>query len=410
MTTRSDAFFRHEYGHLVALLSRRVGVRHLQTVEDAVQFALAAAVESWSRVGEPENRTAWLHRVAYNHCRTSLRRELRRAELAQELVSGEPEECTEPDAYLKGDVRDALLRMMFRCCDEALPRQSQLVFTLKVLSGFDVREIAERLFMHEASVYKRLGRARRRLRDLAGSEPSPAELSARLHAVQTVLYVMFTEGYLSSRADAAIRGELCEEAIRLTTQLAEHEFGRVPETFALLALMHLHSARTPARLHPSGGLILLEEQDRARWDSMQVQVGLEWLARSAEGQNFSRYHAEAGIAAEHCLAPTFSQTRWERVVACYELLERLAPSPLHTLNRALALAESCGPAAGLALLAESTPPTWLEGSHLWSAALADLYGRAGQEALAAQHRQAALERAPSAAMRSVFERRLSKAR
>jgi RNA polymerase sigma-70 factor (ECF subfamily) len=346
--------------------------------------------------------------VAHNHCLTALRRDARRLELVQERVLAEHQTWAEPEVSLKGEVRDALLRMMFVCCDDALPRQSQLVFTLKVLSGFDVREIAERLFMNEANVYKRLGRARSRLRELEASEPSSAELSARLPAVQTVLYVMFTEGYLSSRADAAIRGELCEEAIRLTTELAEHELGRAPETFALLALMHLHSARMPARLHPSGGLILLEEQDRARWDSMQIQVGLEWLARSAQGQRFSRYHAEAGIAAEHCLAATFSETRWERVVACYELLETLAPSPLHTLNRALAVAQWQGPAAGLALLTACSPPSWLEGSHLWSAALADLHGRAGNEGLAAQHRRAALDRAPSAAMRSALERRLSK--
>ena len=142
-----------------------------------------------------------------------------------------------------------------------------------------------------------------------------------------ILYLLFTEGYLATHAEAAIRRELCDEAIRLATILAEHPAGDTPETFALLALMHLHSARASGRQDSSGGLLLLEEQDRTLWDAQQIQVGLEWLARSAQGDVFSRYHAEAGIAAEHCLAPSFEATRWERVVECYALLERIPRPP-----------------------------------------------------------------------------------
>ncbi len=180
----------------------------------------------------------------------------------------------------------------------------------------------------------------------------------------------------------------------------------VPETFALLALMHLHVARMPARQDGSGGLILLEEQDRALWDSREIQIGLEWLARSAEGETFSRYHAEAGIAAEHCLAPAFAETRWERIVECYALLEQLAPSGLHKLNRAVALAEWKGPRAGLTLLDGLAPPSWLEGSYLWAAVLADLHRRAGDVGLAERHRAIALAAAPSPAVRAALERRL----
>src|SRR5216117_1943285 len=146
-----------------------------------------------------------------------------------------------------------------------------------------------------------------------------------------MLYLLFTEGYLSSHAETAIRRELCNEAIRLTNILAEHPIGQTPETFALLALMHLHAARMPARQDGSGGLILLEEQDRDLWDRTEIQVGLAWLASSGQGDVFSRYHAEAGIAAEHCLAPSLQETRWNHVVECYSLLERLAPSPIHML-------------------------------------------------------------------------------
>jgi predicted RNA polymerase sigma factor len=174
----------------------------------------------------------------------------------------------------------------------------------------------------------------------------------------------------------------------------------------LLALMHFHSSRMPARQDGSGGLLLLEEQDRSLWNSKEIAIGLEWLARSAEGATFSRYHAEARVAAEHCLAPTFAETRWERIVECYELLERLAPSALHTLNRAVALAEWQGPRAGLARLEGLAPPSWLVGSYLWAAVLADLHLRAGDSVLAEQYRAAALASAPSNAIRATLERRL----
>jgi RNA polymerase sigma-70 factor (ECF subfamily) len=224
--------------------------------------------------------------------------------------------------------------------------------------------------------------------------------------VQAILYLMFTEGYLSSSAQGPLRRELCEEAVRLALLLADHPTTATSETFALLALMYLHLARMTARQAGSGGLLLLEEQDRAQWDQRAIQLGLSWLAKSAQGDIFSRYHAEAGVAAEHCLAPSLSETRWDRIVECYALLEKLAPSALHTLNRALATAELCGPAAGLAMLRELQPPSWLSGSYLWSAVLADLHGRCGDHDASLRYRDLALQSAPSAAVRDALQRRL----
>ena len=175
-------------------------------------------------------------------------------------------------------------------------------------------------------------------------------LDAWLPAVNKILYLLFTEGYLASHTGNAIRRELCDEAIRLTAILAQHPIGQVPQTFALLALMHLHVACMTSRQDASGGLLLLEEQDRALWDQQRIQVGLEWLAKSACGDKFSRYHAEAGIAAEHCLASSFEETRWDKIVQCYRLLEETAPSAIHRLNRSIAVAEWQGPAAGLTVL------------------------------------------------------------
>lgn len=406
-------FFRHEYGRLVATLSRRVGVQHLGAIEDAVQSALMTALETWTTAGPPDHPSAWLFRVAHNELAGELRQRTRRRRLLEEHAAQDtsaPEEGLEP--FLAGEVQDDLLRMLFVCADEAIPIESQMVLALKTLCGFDVREIAHRLFTGEANVYKRLGRARSRLRgrSLCTDELTDEQYALRLAAVHKILYLLFTEGYLSSHAEAAIRRELCDEAIRLATLLAEHPVCRVPETFALLALMHLHAARMAAREDGSGGLLLLEEQDRGLWDRQQIQIGLSWLAKSAQGDVFSRYHAEAGIAAEHALAPSFHETRWDRVAECYELLERTDPSAIHQLNRAVAVAELRGPAAGLAVLEGFEPPTWLAGSYLWAAVLADLHRRCGNDQAAHRYRDAALALAPTPALKELLRRRLQSGR
>lgn len=390
------------------MLSRRVGVQHLELVEDAVQSALLTALESWPRTSVPESPTAWLFRAAHSRVIGELRLRARRNRIVEQHASGEDTPSPADSAtVLAGEISDDLVRMLFVCCDDAIAVEAQLVLALKTLCGFEVREIAERLFTSEASVYKRLGRARERLAALPLElDLSTDQLASRLPAVQSIVYLLFTEGYLSSHAETAIRRELCDEAKRLAQILAHHPLTSTHETFALLALMHLHAARMSARQDGSGGLLLLEEQDRSLWDQQEIRLGLSWLAQSAQGNTFSRFHAEAGIAAEHCLAPSFAQTRWDRIVDCYALLERLAPSALHMLNRALATAELRGPAEGLAVVAGFAPPSWLAGSYLWSAVLADLHRRCGHHELAQHHRAAALASAPSPAIRAALTRRL----
>jgi RNA polymerase sigma factor (sigma-70 family) len=404
-----EHFFRHEYGRLVATLSRRVGVHLIEDVEDAVQSALMTALETWTTGGLPDNPAAWLFRVAYNNLMGELRRRRGRRRLLEENsyeAGGELEPG--PERFLAEEVRDDLLRMLFVCCDNAIPEESQLVLALKTLCGFSIREIALRLFTSEANAYKRLGRARSRLQEVPfrPSEFSSAQYSSRLSAVHRIVYLLFTEGYLSSHAETAIRRELCDEAIRLAVLLVEHPVGQAPETFALLALFHLHTARMTGRQDSSGGLLLLEEQDRALWDQQRIHTGMEWLARSAEGDRFSRYHAEAGIAAEHCLAPSFQATRWDKVVENYTLLEEVAPSAIHKLNRAVAVAEWKGPAEGLALLKEFQPPTWLAGSYVWAAVLADLHRRCGNASAAERYGDIACKSAPTPAVKELLQRRL----
>ncbi len=408
-----EHFFRHEYGRIVAVLARRIGMQAIEKVEDAVQSALLVALQTWTTAGVPANPSAWVYRVAYNNVVGELRSGQQRRVIIQrnagELTDlpGERREILSED-----EMQENLLRMMFVCCNDSIPTHSQIILALKILCGFDVAEIAQRLFTTTANVYKRLGRARAGLRKLSLDEweVTGEQFARRLNAVHRILYALFSEGCFSSHAELAVRTELCNEAIRLVSLLAEHPAGQTPETYALAALMYLHSARMSARTDGSGGLLLLEEQDRTLWDRRQVHTGLEWLARSAHGNLFSRYHAEAGIAAEHCLAPTFQETRWERIVELYELLQRQVPSALPALNKAIAIAEWKGPQAGLAILGEMEKPDWLTRSYQWHAVQSDLLGRCGDAETAERFREIALRLAPSSAVRELLRRRLHRDR
>jgi RNA polymerase sigma-70 factor (ECF subfamily) len=287
------------------------------------------------------------------------------------------------------------------------------VLSLKLLCGFSIKEIAARLFITTANAEKILGRGRARLREVweaphgSWSTPPAEQLAERLAAVQAVVYLLFNEGYKSQRDDQVIRRELCEEALRLGQRLVSHRASDSPASWALLALMHFHIARLDARLDEHGELLMLEEQDRSRWDRQHLRRAMTCLVKAGEGERFSRYHAEAAIMAEHCLAPTYADTRWSEIVDLYQLLERFEPSPLHTLNRAIAVAEWKGPEAGLALLDELTPPGWLTRYYLWDATLGELHRRAGNFDRAAAYLERASGQAPTQAERKVFAERLA---
>ena len=409
MTGLKRHFFRHEYSRLVSTLSCKYGIQHVQDVEDAVQSALLKATESWITAELPTNPSAWLYRVAQNHLLETLRQRTNRLRILDQYADLAP-----PEPYPEGlgdlGVNDDLLRMLFVCCNPDIPQESQLVFALKILCGFEVREISHRLFISEANVYKRLSRARNQLRKNPSciDELTPRQYTPRLSTVNRVLYVLFTEGYLSSHNNKAIREELCFEAIRLNRILCSHPVGQRPETFALMALMVLHYARLESRQDSMGGLLLLEEQNRSEWDQLAIQEGLEWLSKSATGAAFSQYHAEAGIAAEHALAPTYEDTRWDKIVEYYDLLEHVAPSAIHRLNRAVAIAEWRGPSEAISILEQFEPPSWLSGSYLWTTVLADLYLRSGQREKGDRYRDEALKQAPTRQIHNLLNRRLHK--
>lgn len=389
----------------MAVLARRFGVARLELCEDAAQTALLRALEVWPRGGIPDAPAGWLRRVAINHVLDAMRREC----AAAAAIEREHCDATQPPeaVFLESEVRDDVLRMLFVCADPAVPHEGRLVLALKTLCGFSTEEIALRLLSTEEAVHKRLQRARAVLRERGPELDAPplADVAARLSTVHETLYLLFNEGYGSAHADRPIRRELSEEAIRLGRVLSEHPIGAVPETHALLALMHLHVARFDARLDDAGGLLLLDEQDRTRWDQALLLTGLEHLERSAGG--FSTYHLEASIAAEHCLAPSFAATNWERIVRLYQTLERIAPSPLYTLNRAIALVQWRGVDAGLEVLEALRPPAWLLVYYLWDATLGELYRRRGDRERAVEHLSRAADAAPTRAERALIERRLA---
>ena len=401
-----DHFFRTEYAKLVASLTRKFGVRNWELVEDAVQSALHRALISWSLRGIPQNPSAWLYQVASNLALDSLRKDSRKKHLESSDSQFSNLENTElPDEQ---EMDDSLLRMIYICCNPHVPSESQIALALKSLCGFGNHEIARALLTTEASVAKRISRAKTRLRTI-GLEPAELtqhEIIERLPDVQAVVYLLFNEGYSSSVADKLIREELCEEAVRMANILAEHPTTKGPASAAMLALLLFHSARLDARIDDNGAMLLMKEQDRSRWNQRLLKIGFVWFRRACERQTVTRYHAEALIASEHCRAPSVEETNWKQIVLGYELLCKLAPSPIHELNRAIAIGHHAGAAAGLVAFESLAPNSFPDNYYLWHATRAELCRQTGDFETARTSLQHAWQHAPTNAEKELIVRKL----
>ena len=375
IATLVDHLFRREAGRMVAVLTRILGPAHLDLAEDVVQEALAQALRIWPFRGVPENPAAWLVQVAKNRALDALRRDASLLRKEEEIRSWAASASGEPG----GEELDDQLRMIFICCQPAVPAEARVALTLKTVGGFGVPEIARAFLVKEATMAQRLVRAKHRIRQakLPFEVPPPRELPAALDSVLEVLYAMFNEGYSTHQGEELVRRDICLEAIRLVRLVAGHPALDTPRTHALAALLHLQGARLAARVDAEGNLLLLAEQDRSAWDRRMIADGFRHLDRAAQGDQLSVYHLEAGIAAIHASG---SETDWPHILRLYDALLEIKPSPVVALNRAVALAMVEGPEAGLAAL----EPIRLDDYYLLSATQGELYARAGRREEAAK--------------------------
>lgn len=406
MVDSLDHVFRHEYGRLVAALTRVFGPDRLDLVEDVVQDALLKAMRSWPFAGVPDDPAAWLTRVAHNLALDVVRHRKMAARKIDELAERLPSEVKPADDSSEL-VRDDTLRLMFTTCHPALPADARVALTLKLLCGFGTREIASGLLAKESSVAQRLTRAKAKLQRTGArfEVPDAADLGARVGSVLEVIYLVFNEGYRAHRGADLIRGEFVHEAIRLARQLAAIPAVARPELDALLSLMFFLAARLPARLDAGGELLTLAEQDRGLWDTKCTAAGFAHLERAARGAQLTAFHIEASIASLHAMAPSYAETDWVRILARYDDLLRLAPAPVVGLNRAVAVAKVDGIPAGRAALEALRADRELAEYHLLPVTAAHFAWLDGDRAAALEHYRAALALHCSEPERRLVERR-----
>ena len=347
-----EHLFRQEAGKMVATLTGIFGVEHFDLAQDVVQEALGRALQTWPYYGIPKNPSAWIMRVSRNLALDVVRREKVFRGKEPELTRLTEEQGNPaPDSAIFSDqeIADDRLRMMFVCCHPQIPSEAQVALALKTLCGFSVGEISRAFLTTDAAIAKRLTRAKQKIREahIAFEIPLGEELSRRLDGVLQTLYLLFNEGYKASTGEKLVREELCHEAIRLTALLAEHTAGNQPRTHALLALMLLNGARLPTRTDVKGDMLRLKEQNRDDWDQAMISRGMFHLAKSADGDEITEFHLQAGIAACHCAARDYESTDWPQILSLYDRLVEFDASPVVALNRAVAVANVHGPQAGL---------------------------------------------------------------
>ncbi|HZI88233.1 MAG TPA: RNA polymerase sigma factor [Pyrinomonadaceae bacterium] len=401
-----EAVYSTDWGRIVATLIRSFG--DFELAEEAAQEAFAAAVHQWRESGVPDSPPAWIIQTARHKAIDRLRRQTRFKEKIESYVASGMVQTFEEPNYDTDEIPDDRLRLMFTCCHPALAPEAQVALTLRTLGGLQTDEIARAFLVPAVTMAQRLVRAKRKIRDagIPYSVPDTNEMPARLDAVLTVIYLIFNEGYAPTQGGKPVRTDLCAEAIGLGRMLRTLTGPQPPsEAAGLLALMLLHDSRREARLDNSGDLVVLEDQDRSRWDLKQIEEALP-LVDQVRGNESGPYAIQAAIAAEHCRAKRAQDTDWRQIVRLYNLLERVQPSPIVSLNRAVAVAMVEGPRPGLELIDALAAAGELGGYHLLHAARADLLRRVGSRMEAAESYARALALVTNDSERRFLERRL----
>ena len=406
-----EHFFRHEFGRIVAALTRLFGVSNLALAEDVTQDAFCRAMETWKIRGLPKNPSAWLMTIAKNRAVDILRRQRTARVSAPELTRFLESEWTlvptVEEAFSAPAVKDSQLRLMFSCCDPRLPEEAQTALILHILCGFSVKEIAQAFVSSHAAIEKRITRAKKILAESARLfDLTDADLPSRLSSVLQALYLLFNEGYHGASPEAAVRMDLCQEAILLMNLLIEQPALAIPHSYALAALMYLNAARLPTRLDGSGNLVSFFEQDRSLWDHTLIAEGQALLNLSASGTELTKYHIEAAIAAVHTTAATCEDTDWQQIVSLYDMLMAIHPSPVIALNRAIAIAQLDGPERGLQEIGVIHDLDRLSSYPFYPATLGELELRRGNDLLAKAHFSTALSLARNPMERNFLQRRI----
>ncbi|HEY0679764.1 MAG TPA: sigma-70 family RNA polymerase sigma factor [Chitinophagaceae bacterium] len=409
MESRDQLFnhlFRHESGRMVAVLTRIFGLHNLQMAEDVVQEAFLQAIQLWKFDKLPENPQGWLMQTARNKAIDILRRQEYARKYLKETGGELPDVEMSIDRFFHEDeIADSQLRMIFSCAHPLLKEEDRIALTLKTVSGFGAQEIAKSLLTNESVIQKRLFRAKQFIREnnIQFNIPVGKNLEERLNTVHSILYLVFNEGYNSMKADEIIRKDLCAEAMRLCRLLTEHKRCSQPATFALLSLMCFHAARFESRLNENNDLVLLQEQDRSKWDKELIALGYAYLNKSATGDELSVYHIESAIAAEHCMATSFQETNWERLLRLYDLLMEVKPSSIVRLSRAVVIAELGNiPDAIESILGIGKIHQLINDHYIYSAVLGDLYKRLSDSVKAKQYLEQAHELTNSSAEKKLI--------
>lgn len=402
-----EAVYRSDWGRIVATLISMLG--DFDLAEEYAQEAFAAALDQWATSGVPESPRAWIVSTARHKAIDRLRRQTLFTEKLQPQLAHELPSSVEQPELSSDEIADERLRLIFTCCHPSLAPESQVALTLRALCGLETDEIARAFLVPTATMAQRLVRAKRKIRDarIPYVVPSGPEMRERLDAVLSVIYLVFNEGYAATRGERLIRADLCGEAIRLGRIVRELMMPRPPrEVTGLLALTLLHDARREAREDESGHIVLLEKQDRSRWNREQIAEALP-LVSEALGEIAGPYALQAAIAAEHCKSSRAEETNWVEIVRFYDQLSRIDASPVIALNRAVAVAMAEGPKSALVLIDTLTENGELENYHLFHATRADLLRRVGSMDEAAKSYARAIQLASNLRERVYLEQRLS---